>query len=392
LWREDRRAASALLARALELTRPLRLDVLLEADLAETSFVDDPRQAVLLLEHAAERAAAVGDASGEAFARAMAAYHGFNMGEGRVAELEALALTALPLLEGDGDHAALVHVWNALGIVVANNRGRWAEHARASERAIEHSRLAGQQRSGLFFIQLALVLGATPADEALDRLDRLLPESPDGYSLINRAWLLAMLDRFDEAVPLAREANARLRDLDGRRFGESRLAEIALYIGDYDAAAGHLHELCDWLEEQGLLGYLCTFASDLGRVLCSLGRFDEAEPLARRGRELAEKGDATAQASWRRTQALVHVHCGAYAEAERLAREAVEIMEQTDGLNFQGNALCDLAEVLLAAGRDEEAAAALVDALGRYERKHNLPMARRVRERLAGLQAAIRPV
>src|SRR6185369_46690 len=168
---------------------------------------------------------------------------------------------------------------------------------------------------------------------------------------------------------------------DGRRFGESRLAEIALYIGDYDAAAGHLHELCDWLEEQGLLGYLCTFASDLGRVLCSLGRFDEAEPLARRGRELAEKGDATAQASWRRTQALVHVHCGAYAEAERLAREAVEIMEQTDGLNFQGNALCDLAEVLLAAGRDEEAAAALVDALGRYERKHNLPMARRVRER-----------
>jgi class 3 adenylate cyclase/tetratricopeptide (TPR) repeat protein len=392
LWREDRRAASVLLARALELTRPLQLDVLLEADLAETSFVDDPRRAVLLLERAAERAAAEGDASGEAFARAMAAYHGFNMGEWRAAELEALALTALPLLEGDGDHAALVHVWNALGIVVANNRGRWADHARASEHAIEHSRLAGQQRSGLFFIQLALVNGATPADEALERLDRLLPESPDGYSLINRAWLLAMLDRFDEAVPLAREANARLRDLDGRRFGESRLAELAIYTGDYEAAAGHLRALCEWLEEQGLLGYLCTFAPDLGRVLCRLGRFDEAEPLARRGRELAEKGDATAQASWRQTQALVHVHRGEYAEGERLAREAVEIMEQTDGLNFQGGALCDLAEVLLAAGRDEEAAAALIDALERYERKHNLPMARQVRERLAGLQAGIQPV
>jgi hypothetical protein len=62
-------------------------------------------------------------------------------------------------------------------------------------------------------------------------------------------------------------------------------------------------------------------------------------------------------------------------------------MEQTDGLNFQGSALRDLAEVLLAAGRDEEAAAALTDALERYERKRNVPMARQVRERLAGLQA-----
>ncbi len=40
----------------------------------------------------------------------------------------------------------------------------------------------------------------------------------------------------------------------------------------------------------------------------------EAEPLARRGRELAEERDATAQASWRQTQALVLVHRGEYAE------------------------------------------------------------------------------
>ena len=50
LWREDRRAAAALLERALRLTRPQRLDVLLEADLAETAFVDDPRRAALLLD------------------------------------------------------------------------------------------------------------------------------------------------------------------------------------------------------------------------------------------------------------------------------------------------------------------------------------------------------
>jgi class 3 adenylate cyclase len=388
LWREDRRAAARLLERALTLTRPLRLDVLLEVDLAESSFVDNARQAAQLLEHAAERAAAEGDATGEAFARAIAAYHRFNMLECSTDELETLALAALPLLEQAGDHAALVHVWNALGVGVANLRGRWADHARASEQALQHSRLAGQHRTGLFFIQVALVFGAIPADEALQRLDRLLPEVPDAFSLVNRACLLAMLDRFDEAVPLARESNARLRDLDGRRFGESRLAEIAIFTGDHEAAAAHLRELSSWLEEQRLLGYLSTFAPLLGRELCALARFDEAETLARRGRELAEEGDVTSQALWRQVQALVHAHRGEYAEGVGLAREAVAITEQTDGLNIQGSALCDLAEVLHAAGRHEEATAALTDALERYERKRNLPMARQVRERLADLQVA----
>jgi tetratricopeptide (TPR) repeat protein len=252
--------------------------------------------------------------------------------------------------------------------------------------------LAGQQRTGLFFLQLALVSGAIPAEEALRLLDRLLPEVPDAFSLVNRAWLLAMLDRFDEAVPLARESNARLRDLDGRRLGEWRLAEIAILAGDHETATAHLRELCTWLEEQGLLGYLSTYAPELGRELCTLGRFDEAELLARRGRELAEEQDVTAQAFWRQVQALVHAHRGEYAEGVGLARDAVAIVEQTDGLNYQGNALCDLAEVLHAADRDEEAAAALADALERYERKQNLPMARQVRERLADLQASARPI
>src|SRR5205807_4974888 len=43
LWREDRRAASVLLGRALELPRPLQLDTVLVADVAEPSFVDHSR-------------------------------------------------------------------------------------------------------------------------------------------------------------------------------------------------------------------------------------------------------------------------------------------------------------------------------------------------------------
>jgi tetratricopeptide (TPR) repeat protein len=236
-------------------------------------------------------------------------------------------------------------------------------------------------------MQIALALGPTPADEALERLDRLLPEVPDAYSLTVRAWLLAMLDRFDEALPLAREASARLRDVDGRRFGEARLADIAGYLGDYEGAAAHRRELCVWLEEQRLLGYVSTFAPQLGRDLCKLGRFAEAESLAGRGRELALPEDMTAQAFWRQVQALVRAHRGEQGDAEALAREALSIVERTDGLNHQGDALCDLADVLNAAGRDQEASAVLTEALDRYERKRNLPMARQVRERIADAEA-----
>jgi hypothetical protein len=137
-----------------------------------------------------------------------------------------------------------VHVWENYGLEVANHRGRWAEQVEAAERALEHARLAGQQRAGLFFLELALALGPIPAQDALDRLDRLLPEAPSPFSLYNRAWLLAMLDRFDEAVPLGRESNARQRELDGRLTGEARLAEIAALAGDHQAAASHLREMC----------------------------------------------------------------------------------------------------------------------------------------------------
>jgi tetratricopeptide (TPR) repeat protein len=387
LWREDRRAARALFERALSLTRPLRVDVLLEVDFAATLFIEDSRRAVAIVEAVAERAALAGDATGEAFARAMAGYHGFNVNECSAQELERLLLTALPLLEREADHAALVYVWEVLGISVANARGHWADAARASEQALEHARLAGQQRTGLFWIELALAMGPIPAAEALEQLDRLLPERPAPYSLGHRATLLAMLDRFDEAVPLARESSARLREQDGRRIGEIRVAEVAGMAGDHETAVRHLQVLCDWLEERDQVGLLGTYVCLLARELCALGRFDEAEPLARRGRDL-EGDDPTGGHYWQQPEALVLAHRGEHAEAERLARVAVAGVEQTHGLNAQGDALWNLAEVLAAAGREEEAAAALADALERYERKGNIPLARQVRERLRNIQEA----
>lgn len=58
-------------------------------------------------------------------------------------------------------------------------------------------------------------------------------------------------------------------------------------------------------------------------------------------------------------------------------------------LNAQGSAYADLGTVLTRAGFPDEAAAALAQALDRYERKGNLVMAQRLRERLAALGGAI---
>ena len=84
---------------------------------------------------------------------------------------------------------------------------------------------------------------------------------------------------------------------------------------------------------------------------------------------------------WRQVLARVHAHRGELAEAERLAREAVAASEQTDSLDDQCLALWDLAEVLAAAGRLDEAAAALEQALDRCRRKKNLALAAQVRQR-----------
>jgi tetratricopeptide (TPR) repeat protein len=150
----------------------------------------------------------------------------------------------------------------------------------------------------------------------------------------------------------------------------------------------HLRRACDLLETLGHRSLLSTAAPMLGRSLCALGRYDEAEPFAHLGRELGDDEDLATQTLWRQVQALVHAHKGDHAEADTLAREAVAITERTDALNLQGDALCDLASVLTAAFRNDEAAAALEQAVDRYERKGNLVMARRVRERLGELQPA----
>jgi class 3 adenylate cyclase len=381
--RGDERAAVSLLSRALELTRPTRFDIHLEVDLADALFLTDPLQAAAIAEAAMDRARELGDEVAEALARVVA-------GSARVEsdpaasidELEANARAALPLLEEAEDHLGLAYVWYALGFRVANGLCRFEEHAQASEQALHHARLAGRPRNDLFHLDGALAFGPRPADEALEALDAALGDMRHPHPLLARAYLLALLGRFEEAWEVAAEQAERLHELRGEGH-EAWLAWIARLEGDEERAAHYFRVFCDSLEEHGQLGGLSTIAPELGRSLCALGRYDEAEPLAQLGREIANERDLSSQGLWRQVQALVYAARGEHGDAERLAREAVGIFEKTDSLTSQGDALDDLATVLSSEDRTDEAREALEQALDRYERKKNLVMTERVREKLA---------
>jgi ATP/maltotriose-dependent transcriptional regulator MalT len=225
----------------------------------------------------------------------------------------------------------------------------------------------------------------------LETLDGLLPELPHPLSLLWRAVLLAMLDRFQEAQPLAAHADERLRELTGDASGEFMLSLVARLSGDLEGAAAALRRHCEMLQERGLRMRLSSYAPYLGRWLCSLGRYDDAVPLVQLSREVGDEQDTLTQMLWRQAQALIHAGRGQHTQAEQLARDAVAISQRSDGLNFQGDALCDLAEVLAAAGRTDEAVIVLGEAQDRYKRKRNLPMAAHVRARVAELRGEAVP-
>ena len=339
------------------------------------------RDAEPLLEKAARRADTEEDAAGAALARALAAQMRLWTGEGLAHEAEQLGLAAVPLLEAREDHVGLAEVWYALANGVYNYGFRQEQIAQAAEMARSYETLAGRphQRSDAL-LAMALIEGQRPVGEVMRRIDAFDSVFPID---LMRATVLAMSDRMEEARALARTAEQHARETG--RSAHMFIAEIESLSGDHEAAAEQVSLWCDVLADRGWASGVTYYLGLLGRELCLAGRYEEAEQRAVQARERYEDAPGL-QALWRQAAALVSTHQGDYAEAERLAREALTYTHETDSPRFQADAFCDLAEVLEAAGRREKAVAAWREALGCYERKGIIPLARRTRERLATLE------
>jgi tetratricopeptide (TPR) repeat protein len=375
LDRDVARTAHGLLERGLALTRPLRYDLYSEFDLAR-SCMQDPASAAAICADAVTRAAAAGDDTGQTLARAMTLFYGLMVGPGSADELERLLLEVRRPLEAAGDHAGLAHVWWALGFGVANSRGRADDWANASLEAYRHSRLSGRAATPPPDLGAALCVGSRPADAALEIVDRQLAEAPSVWLQLNRCWLLAMLGRAG-VRQLGEEAYARLREQEDALWGEWILAEISSLADDHEDAVNRLRALCEWIESKQQFSYLPYYVARVARSLALIGRFDEAEHWANRARTTPHDADNLGRGALAR----VHAARGEFGEAERLAREGVEALEETQWLIEQTNAVWDLAEVLAAANRADEAAAAFDQALDRARQKKNVALAAQMQRR-----------
>jgi tetratricopeptide (TPR) repeat protein len=390
--RQDYTAAASLFERASALVPLAEVDLALESELGEVLFwTGRAADALRRADSLAERASAAGNRVGELCGRIKAALIRHDLEpEGRVDEIAVLVEQALPELEGAGDDLALYIGYCALGDV-AHAQGRVDATLEAYEQALAHARRSGYEPSILGTLAWCRFTGSTPVSELLGWLDENEPHAgPDQFFRAYRAWSFARLGRFDEARAIVTEA----RTQQAERGGGALLANltafesvwIELLAGDPAAAAAFGEEGCRLHEELGEQPFLAAAAGSLAQALYALDRLQEADAWAGRAADLAR--EAWAHMLWRQVRGKVLARRGEHAEAQRLAREAVAIADDTDQLDRQGDAYADLAEVLRLGGKPDEAAAALEQALGRYERKGNLVSAERARTRLAELQDA----
>jgi len=162
-------------------------------------------------------------------------------------------------------------------------------------------------------------------------------------------------------------------------------ADVELRAGCLDAAEVAGRQGIETLEQLGEQGFLSTTVGLLAETLYRQGRYDEAEELARRTAELALVEDFDPIFRSRAVRARVLAQRGELVEAEKLAREGIDIVEQTDWHLHRGEAFTALGEVLELAGRGDEARAVYEQAIEAFERKGSLADVEATRRRLEQL-------
>jgi tetratricopeptide (TPR) repeat protein len=288
-----------------------------------------------------------------------------------------------------GDHAGLARAYFVRSIVPWNELR--AEEAQVYMlKGIEEARLAGNrpfERDVLGWLVPTYPFGPTPVDEGLAALERLRPETAgliQAEAQIERgqARFLAMRGDFEQARALMAKSRATLEDL-GQHVVAAGMAMADAFVemqaGDVLAAADFLRAGDEALAAVGERAFRSTVTADLGLALARLGDSDGALRYADISAEIMPDGDLASEAGWRSTRAFALAQRGDFSEAERLAREAVDLLADSDFLFIKARMHEILGEVLAAAGRPDSAAAAFDEAIALSERKQDVVSAARVR-------------
>ena len=308
-----------------------------------------------------------------------------------MAEVASTAERALEEFEQLGDERGLAAAW----WLVHWSRFRSGQYARAleaAERAVEHARRAGHRREelrALGAIAMSMKWGPTPVAEGLRRCDELV-ERAGGAQLVqafadrNKGVLYSMTGELE----LGRAHIARAVEI----YEELGLAVSAIgtavefepvdrQAGRLDVAEELLRSAYVRMREIGDLGYLSWIGPRLARILALRGDAEGALELAARVRGEMQTDHSFGQIGVRIAEATALAAQGRAAEADVVALEALELVERTDMLDVHGDVLELIAELDLAAGREDLAYERFENAAALYERKGDVVSATRVRER-----------
>jgi tetratricopeptide (TPR) repeat protein len=123
--------------------------------------------------------------------------------------------------------------------------------------------------------------------------------------------------------------------------------------GRLEQAVVAYREALDRLQALGMTSFASTTTINLAETLYALGDVDHAERLAVQGEEMGAAEDVVNFAAGRALRAHISVDRGELAEAERLARSAVEYAERTDFPSVHATAHEALAHALVGEAVEE---------------------------------------
>jgi predicted ATPase/class 3 adenylate cyclase len=385
--RADMAAAANLLRRAATLLptddrRRLELLPELGEALMETG---EFAWAELFLDDAVTAASELGDARLEADAvltRLLVRHHtADDLGDWR-AEVQREAERAIPILEELDAHAELAKAWHLLGFV-HGSVCRYGEAAKAVQRAGDHARLAGdtrqEARNASAYLFLALN-GPMSVDEVMTRGEGLLNQGlasrlAEAAVLRSLAQLCGMRGEFARARELYTRSRELFQDLGLAVFAASvsiQASSVEMLASDPAAAERELQRDIETLTALGEKYYLPVLTGLLAQSVYAQGRSAEAAEISRIAEGLAAEDDVEAQAMWRAVRAKVLAEEGDHEHAERLAREAVELLRGTEATVKLADTLLDLAEVFITSGQIRAGRAALEEGSRLHEAKGNL--------------------
>jgi class 3 adenylate cyclase/tetratricopeptide (TPR) repeat protein len=339
-----------------------------------------------------ERARQVGDRTRELrarLARALVSYLAESM---TAAELRPLAQEALELFEAQGDDAGLADAW-LVASGIDHGALRWRPTKLALERMLEHAeRIGDRVRADEARARLlsAYMYGPFPVEEAVAWYEANPSEHPFFHA--NLAQLEAMRGNFATARNLSRVARERALERGQRLLAAGAAmeeVEVELGAGDPERAAEVGLRGVVELDQLGERGWLSTVAGLAAEALYRLGRDDEAWELTERAEEAGAHDDVITQMLIRQVRGKLLIRRGKLHDAEQLAREAVALGEPTDALEVKATAYRDLAIILAAVGKRNEALAALDEARNLYDQKGHTVGVARVEELRSDLVATL---